>query len=281
MEYELKILTYKERIVFEKLRLPYFNRMPKEYFEKEACFIFVNEGEFSVRSQSEYLSLKKGTGLLAKCLNYFFETNEKQRSVGNDVEVIGILLYPEIVNEIFQFDISSSNHQVDFNLKRIEVNRLLEHFRESISILLDNPELADESLIKTKLREFVLLISKTVDAPSELDFLASLFKPNFIKFEEVIRNNQYAILTVDELAALCHMSLSSFKRKFQEVYSDSPIKYLSKKKILKAAELLKDKNNRISDIAYDVGFESLSTFNRTFKSHYGKSPSEYRLSQSA
>lgn len=278
MEHVQKILTYKGRIVFEKLRLPYFDRMPKEYFEKEACFIFVNEGEFSVRSQSEYLNFKKGTGLLAKCLNYFFETNEKQRSVGKGVEVIGLLLYPEIVNEIFQFDIYSSNHQVDYNLKKIEVNRLLEHFRESISILLDNPELADESLIKTKLREFVLLMSKTVDAPSELDFLASLFKPNFIKFEEVIRNNQYANLTLDELATLCHMSLSSFKRKFQEVYSDSPIKYLSKKKLLKATELLKDKNNRISDIAYDVGFESLSTFNRTFKSQYGKSPSEYRLS---
>ncbi len=278
MEHVKKIITYKGRIVFEKRSVPYFNRMPKEYFENEACFIFVNEGEFSVRSQSEYLNLKKGTGLLAKCLNYFFETNEKQRSVGTGVEVIGLLLYPEIVNEIFQFNIYSSNHQVDYNLKKIEVNRLLEHFRESISILLDNPELADESLIKTKLREFVLLMSKTVDAPSELDFLASLFKPNFIKFEEVIRNNQYANLTLDELATLCHMSLSSFKRKFQEVYSDSPIKYLSKKKLLKAAELLKDKNNRISDIAYDVGFESLSTFNRTFKSQYGKSPSEYRLS---
>jgi AraC-like DNA-binding protein len=121
-------------------------------------------------------------------------------------------------------------------------------------------------------------MSKTVDAPSELDFLSSLFKPNFIKFEEVIQNNQYANLTLEELAALCHMSLSSFKRKFQAVYNDSPIKYLSKKKLLKAAELLKDKTNRISDIAYDVGFESLSTFNRAFKAQYGKSPSEYRLS---
>jgi len=82
MEPAKKILTYKGRIVLEKLRVPYFDRMPKEYFENEACFIFVNEGEFSVRSQSEYLNLKKGTGLLAKCLNYFFETDKAQRSVG-------------------------------------------------------------------------------------------------------------------------------------------------------------------------------------------------------
>jgi AraC-like DNA-binding protein len=278
MEHEKKTISYKGRVVFEKLRLPYFERIPKEYFEKEACFIFVNEGAFSVRSQTEFINFNQGTGLLAKCLNYFFETNAQQRTVGTGVDVIGLLLYPEIVNEIFQFDIFSSKHQVDYNLKKIEINKLLEHFRESISILLDNPELADDTLIKNKLKEFVILMCKTVDAPSELDFLASLFTPNFVKFEEIIRNNLYTNLSLEELAALCHMSLSSFKRKFKEVYNDSPIKYLSKKKILKAVELLKDKNNRISDIAYDVGYESLSTFNRTFKAQYGKSPSAYRLS---
>ena len=82
---------------------------------------------------------------------------------------------------------------------------------------------------------------------------------------------------LNEFAALCHMSLSSFKRKFKEVYSESPIKYISKKKVQRAAILLKDKSNRISDIAFDVGFESLATFNRSFKEIFGVSPSEFRL----
>jgi AraC-like DNA-binding protein len=281
LEYQQKILKYKGKVVFEKLSLPYFDGlMPKEYFENEACFIFVNEGEFFIRSQTEQLHLQKGAGLLAKCLNYFFETNKTQRSIGTGVEVIGLLLYPELVHDIFEFDLHASTHQVNYNLKKIEVNKLLEHFKESISILLDHPELADESLIKNKLREFVMLMSKTVEAPSELDFLASMFKPNFAKLEEVIQKNMFANLTLDELASLCHMSLSSFKRKFKEVYGDSPIKHLIKMKVEKAAEMLNDRNNRISDIAYDTGFESLTTFNRTFKARYGKSPSEYRLTLS-
>ncbi|MDO6782356.1 hypothetical protein, partial [Marinovum sp. 1_MG-2023] len=86
-------------------------------------------------------------------------------------------LYPEIFQSLFNFDISQSNYRVDYNIMQVEVYRLLEHYRDSISILLDSPELADDMLIESKLREFVILMSKRTNAPSELDFLASMFKP--------------------------------------------------------------------------------------------------------
>jgi AraC-like DNA-binding protein len=55
-------------------------------------------------------------------------------------------------------------------------------------------------------------------------------------------------------------------------------KYIAQKKIEKAATLLRTDSLRVSDIAYDVGFDSLATFNRNFTAIYGKSPSAYRLS---
>ena len=167
---------------------------------------------------------------------------------------------------------------MEYNIKQIEVDRLLVNFKESISILLDNPELADESIIQTKLKEFVLLIAKSQNAPSQLDFLAALFKPLDIEFKSTIQHNIYANLSLEELARLCHLSTSSFKRKFEETFHTSPRKYLSKKKVEKAASLLKTNNSRVSDIAYEVGFDSLATFDRNFNIIYGKSPSEYRLS---
>ena len=165
-----------------------------------------------------------------------------------------------------------------FHIKKIEVDRLLANYKESIDILLDNPELADESIIKTKLKEFVLLMAKTQEAPSQLDFLAAIFKPLDIGFKSTIQHNLYANLTIDELARLCHLSTSSFKRKFKESFNTSPKKYILQKKVEKAAVLLKTDSSRVSDIAYDVGFDSLATFNRNFTASYGISPSEYRLS---
>jgi len=279
MEYGQKVLKYKGRVVFEKMSMPYFKRLPKEFFEDEACFIFVNEGEFSIRSQDQYFTFKKDNAILAKCLNYFFETNEKQCQIGEGVEVIGVLLYPSLVEELFQFDLNTSTHSVDYNLKQFEVDALLLNYKNSINILLDHPELADENLLETKLKEFVLLITKSLNIPSQLDFLAAMFKPSYIPFKEIIHANLYADLSLEQLAKLSHLSLSSFKRKFKEVFDESPKKYITSKKVEKAAQLLKASEDRISDIAYDCGFENSSTFNRVFKSFHQLSPSAYRLSQ--
>ena len=278
MKHVEKTLTYKDRIVFGKQSMPYFDRVPKTYFENEACFVFVNEGEVSVRSQNDYMRLNRNHAILAKCLNYFFETDEKQRESSEGVEVIAVILYPSLVEEIFDFDLSQSGYALEYNIKQVEVDRLLANFRESISILLDHPELADEGMIRTKLKEFVLLVSKSQKAPSQLDFLAALFKPLNIEFKSTIRHNMYSNLTLDELARLCHLSTSSFKRKFRELYDASPKKYIAQKKVERAASLLKKEGSRVSDIAYEVGFESLATFHRNFTAVYGKSPSEYRLS---
>jgi AraC-like DNA-binding protein len=258
--------------------MPYFERLPKEYSEDEACFVFVNQGELSVRSQNDYMDLNKNHGILAKCLNYFFETSKEQQKTGDGVEVIAVIIYPSLVEELFEFDITKSNYSFNFNIKQVDIDRLLENYKQSISILLDNPELADENIIKNKLKEFVLLMSKSQNAPSQLDFISALFKPIDISFKSTILSNLYANLSINELADLCHLSTSSFKRQFKASFGSSPKKYISEKKIARAAELLKSNEQRISDIAYEVGFDSLATFNRNFSKIYSKSPTEYRLS---
>jgi len=278
MEYNSRVLKYRGHVVFQKLQVPSFERLPKEYYENEACFIFVNKGKFNVRAQTQVLEVNKNTALLSKCLSYYYETTKDHGETEDNIEVVGLLFYPELVQDIFDLDITQSSHTVDFNLKQVQVNKLLEHYRDSIIILIDNPELADEELIKNKLREFVILMTKTVNAPSELDFLSSMFKPNFAIFEEIIQHNLFANLSLHELANLCHMSLSTFKRRFIKVYKESPAKYITQKKINKAEFYLKNQDLRISDIAYNLGYDSLTTFNRAFKEYTGKTPSEYRLS---
>jgi AraC family transcriptional regulator, exoenzyme S synthesis regulatory protein ExsA len=59
MEYSEKFIKYKGKVVFGKQSMPYFDRVPKEYFKDEACFVFVNKGEVSVRSQTAYMDLDK------------------------------------------------------------------------------------------------------------------------------------------------------------------------------------------------------------------------------
>lgn len=277
MNFEEKVITYKDRIVFIKLSMPSFSRTLKQYVEDEACFMFVNIGEVDVRTPDDFLKLNRNTAMIAKCLNYFFEPSKNEEACNEGIESVGVFLYPSLVKELFDMDITLSNHSSDYNAKQVQVDLMLNNFRQSIDILLENPELVDDSMIKTKLKEFIQLMVKSENAPSQLDFLAALFRPNETAFKEVIQQNLYANLSVKELALLAHLSESSFKRKFKEVFNESPKKYINQKKLNKAAELLKSNTNRISEIAYDVGFDSVSTFHRNFTNLYGKSPSDYRL----
>lgn len=281
MFHKHKSLTYKGQAVFEKLAMTHPKRTVKPFHEKEACFIFINKGNFSVRTPDQFLSFKKGKGLLAKCFDFFFETTKMQRASGDNLEVIGVLLFPSMVEEIFHFDLSHYKHTVDYNVKQIQIDKLLHGFMESIDVLLDHPELADEAMVKTKLIEFILLLSKTQNASSHLDFLSALFKKNTTEFRDTVTNNLYSNLSVEEFAQLCGLSVSSFKRKFTEVFNEPPKKYMTKMKLHRASKLLTSDNLRISDIAYQCGYETISTFNRSFKTHFGKSPSDYRLSQIA
>lgn len=275
---DLKTLTYKGKVVFEKITASPFDRIPKLFQQDEACFMFINKGEFSVRTPDEFISLNKGNGLLAKCFDYFFETSKTQRNTNESIEILGVLLYPSIVKELFQFDVSQSKHTVNYNAKQVPIDALLNNYKESINILIEHPELVDDIILETKLKEFILLISKTQNAPSQLDFLSALFKKNETRFKTTVNNNIFSNLTIEEFAHLCGMSSSSFKRKFKEIYNESPKKHIASLKLQKASKMLNSGTYRISDIAYDCGFESISTFNRAFKSYFGKSPTEYKLS---
>ncbi len=276
---DIKTIRYKGNVVFEKISSPYFKRIPKLYQNNEACFMFINDGEFSVRTPEHFLSFSQDYALLAKCFDYFFETSAKQRESSSRIDIIGILIHQEIVEEIFEFDTASYPYQVAYNAKKVEVGKLLNNFKNSIDILLENPELADESIIKAKLKEFILLINKTENAPSHLHFLSALFRKNDIEFRTTINNNVYSNLSIEELSRLCGMSISSFKRTFNKHFKESPAGYILKRKLKKAAILLQSSDLRISDVAYDCGFDSLATFNRNFKSYFGASPSEYRMNQ--
>lgn len=257
----------------------HFERVPKEFVENEACFVFVNQGEVLVRTTDQLFHLGANSGILAKCMPFFYE---KPKAIYEQkIELVGVMLYPDLVEEIFRFSAYNSAFKLDYSQKKLIIERQLQLFKDSVLFLFDNPELADEEMIGTKLKEFVLIISKIENAPSSLDFLAALFQPGTIDFRKTVENNMFSDLSLAQLASLTNMSLSSFKRRFGEVFNDTPNHYINQKKIEKAMFKLLSTEKNISQIAFDVGYGSLATFNRNFKKVTGTSPTQFKLSQNA
>lgn len=68
------------------------------------------------------------------------------------------------------------------------------------------------------------------------------------------------------------MSISRFKRKFFEIYNSPPSKWIKDKKLEYALSLLKTKNLKVKEVAYECGFDKPSTFSKLFKYKYGVLP---------
>ena len=77
-----------------------------------------------------------------------------------------------------------------------------------------------------------------------------------------------------------HVSTFFFCKMFKKATGLTFTGYLSRVRVEKAKTLLLNPHLRISEIAYDVGFQSLTHFNRMFLNIVGQSPTVYRASKS-
>jgi AraC-like DNA-binding protein len=274
-------IKYKGKVIFERLVMSTkFKRVPKLFTEDEACFLFLTKGAFHFRTPTNFLTFTEGDAMLSKCGNYFIENvTLNQKTEHQVISAIGAFFYPTMVKSFFQSDLSIQQFQNNFDTTKISIEPLMKSFIDSINYMLDNPTIADENLIITKLKELLLLLSKSEKASSVNEFVNSLFVPYEYNFNEIIQQNLYSNLSLPEFAHLCNSSLATFKRKFTEYYKESPAKYILRKKLEKSIQLIRLKSKPISEIAYECGFETISNFDKAFKKQYRKSPSEYRLSQ--
>lgn len=96
------------------------------------------------------------------------------------------------------------------------------------------------------------------------------------KARKFIRERQDEELTLADVARAVNMSTFYFCKVFKKATGLTFTEYLSRRRIEKAMKLLANPNVRVSEIAYEAGFQSLTHFNRTFHRVLGKSPTQYR-----
>ena len=93
---------------------------------------------------------------------------------------------------------------------------------------------------------------------------------------EYIREHQAEKLSLGQVAKAVNTSTFYFCKMFKKVTGINFTDYLSRVRIEKSKNLLLNPNLRVSEIAFEVGFQSLTHFNRVFKKILGQSPTEYR-----
>ena len=91
-----------------------------------------------------------------------------------------------------------------------------------------------------------------------------------------IENNYLEDTCIEELAQMCHVSTSTFRRLFVEYKSETPIKYRNILRLKRAEELLKSGEYTVSEAAEASAIPDVAYFSKLFKKVIGISPSEIK-----
>ena len=122
-----------------------------------------------------------------------------------------------------------------------------------------------------------ILFSKFIEDSSEKEKVFT--KSNIEKAIVYISENLHTKLTVEDLAAYCHLSKDHFSRSFYQNFGMRPIKYIQSRRVQRAQLLLLTTLDSLKDISEKVGIENMSYFIRLFKKFTGKTPIEFRKEQ--
>jgi AraC-like DNA-binding protein len=105
---------------------------------------------------------------------------------------------------------------------------------------------------------------------------AAAESPPVAKARLFIAEHQAEELSLAQVAQSVNMSAFYFCKMFKKATGMTFTDYLARVRVEKVKNLLLNPHKRVSEAAYEAGFQSLSQFNRVFRRIAGESPSAYR-----
>ncbi|MFH7013485.1 helix-turn-helix domain-containing protein [Flavobacterium sp. FlaQc-52] len=236
-------------------------------------FSFLVEGTKEIVLENSSLSITNSKFLIMKsghCL-----MTEKLSETKNYKSVLLFFSNDILLKFIRKFKLNSIEPTDYKPVFSFEYDAFIKGF---VNSLLDISKLSKNTqrvLLEVKFEEIMLYLIET----RGIDFLLSLTLNNSVpaqKFIRIVESNQLSKLTLNELAFLCDMSISTFKREFEKQYSESPSKWFQNKRLEYAHSLLNQEQRSSSEIYFEVGYENLSSFIQAYKSKYGVTPKHHQ-----
>ncbi|MBC5648878.1 helix-turn-helix transcriptional regulator [Christensenella tenuis] len=147
-----------------------------------------------------------------------------------------------------------------------------------VSELYHAPDGGHSGYYKLKTMELILFLAFHCDnksAPAHPCYCRNSAR----KVEDIARKmteNLKRRYTLSELAAKYHISMTTLKTRFAEVYGETPYQYLKRRRLERAALLLKTTDMSVGEVAETVGYQNPSKFSSAFTDYYGTVPREYK-----
>ena len=132
------------------------------------------------------------------------------------------------------------------------------------------------SVVVNRLADVLLVQALRTQQSAGVCGLGGLQDPHVVAALRLMHGNPGADWTVEGLAKAAGLSRSGFAARFTDRVGEAPLQYLTRWRMKKAAQELREQNDSIAQVAEHVGYQSEAAFNKAFKRWEGTTPAAYR-----
>lgn len=179
------------------------------------------------------------------------------------------------LNFLEKHKLISASKKRDKSFFVFKYDDFIQQFVGSLDSLSQLSITTQDKLLKTKFEEIMLYLTSVHGA----SFLTSIIQnadQRISRLTNIVDNNKFNRLTLEELAFLSNMSISTFKREFFKQYQNTPMRWFSEQRLNHIATLLITNQKRPIDLYEEAGYENFSNFVQAFKKRFGMTPKQYQ-----
>lgn len=278
---EHKKIEHHNRLVLETLisdREETFNFHLKD----EAYFIHVEHGHHVAITPSEIMEVPEGNLAFTVGENIIIKAYPNKDEGIYQTTIIHIdrtSILQALANNFPEIS-SSEERAFSFDTVTGKPCVITQNYIEGILHYFNNRHIITDEIIALKLKEILFLLLRSKKAEQVASLLEDFVNKNTTSFKNTVENHVLNDISLEELAHLCNMSLSTFKRHFKKIYKAPPTEYIFERRLENSKKLLATSEQSILDVALNSGFKTVSHYSRKFKEKYGIPPSQYKLTRS-
>ena len=269
-----QLITYKNnRIILSHERR---NKAVIDIYPSQHLLTYIREGILKVKQGKEVQCFSKGEFVLFKKHTQATITKTWCKG-GIKFSSIVFSFQEDLIQEIFtQLNIHSTKKSIKSfeNILGIISNPVLNQFIQSLDLFFEEGVEMDIQLAKLKTTEAIIgLIRTNKELAYQLQNFSVKSKADLHQYMNFhyLENKKLV-----DFAKESGRSISVFKKDFQSIYDTTPAKWLKKKRLKYAYNLLTTTNKKASEIYLECGFEDLAHFSKSFKSQFGINPSSIK-----
>jgi len=238
----------------------------------QTFLVYVCSGQVKLVSAKGIEIVNKDEAVLVTKGGYIM--SEQLSSTSNNFKAFLFFLPDDLITDFcLEMDLKPVNNVSKKKVYRVNVNDSIRNYINSILLLL-NSKTVNEQMTRLKAKELLHYVYNDNNTEEIQTALTQNNNLEELQIQKVVESNYCNKITIEQIAFLCGMSVSSFKRKFESFYKTTPGKWIKEKRLTLAHKLLSNTSKPISDISYEIGFESVSHFSSAFKTKYGVPPSQ-------